>query len=41
MTLIDRVEVDADNRIYITLRYRDEYRALLRLLEAEGEAVPA
>lgn len=39
--LIDRVEVDADNRIYITLRYRDEYRALLRLLEAEGEAVPA
>lgn len=39
--LIDRVEVDADNRISITLRYRDEYRALLRLLEAEGEAVPA
>jgi site-specific DNA recombinase len=39
--LIDRVEVDADNRISISLRYRDEYRALLQLLEAEGEAVPA
>lgn len=30
--LIDRVEVDADNRISISLRYRDEYRALLQLL---------
>ncbi len=39
--LIDRVEVDTENRISITLRYRDEYHALLRLLEAEGEAVPA
>ena len=39
--LIDCVEVDADNRISITLRYRDEYRALLQLLEAGGEAVPA
>ena len=39
--LIDRVEVDADNHISITLRYRDEYRSLLRLLMAEGEAVPA
>ena len=39
--LIDRVEVDADKRISITLRYRDEYRALCLLLGADGEAVPA
>ena len=39
--LIDRVEVDADNHISITLRYRDEYRSLLQLLATEGEAVPA
>lgn len=39
--LIERVEVDAKNHISITLRYRDEYRALLQLLEAEGEAVSA
>lgn len=39
--LIDRVEVDADNHISITLRYRDEYRSLLQLLAVEGEAVPA
>lgn len=39
--LIDRVEVEADNRISLTLRYRDEYRSLLQLLVAEGEAVPA
>ena len=39
--LIDRVEVDADNHISIALRYRDEYRSLLQLLAAEGEAVSA
>ncbi len=39
--LIERVEIDARNRVSITLRYRDEYRALLRLLEAEGKAVSA
>ena len=39
--LIERVEIDAENRISITLRYRDEYSALLRLLAAAGEAVPA
>ena len=39
--LIERVEVDTKNRVSITLRYRDEYRALLQLFEAEGEAVPA
>lgn len=39
--LIERVEVDAKNHISITLRYRDEYRALLQLLEAEGEVVSA
>ena len=39
--LIERVEVDARNHVSITLRYRDEYRALLQLLEVEGEAVSA
>ena len=39
--LIERVEVDAENHVSVTLRYRDEYRALLQLLEAEGEAVSA
>ena len=39
--LIDRVEIDGANRVSITLRYRDEYNALLRLLAAEGEAVSA
>ena len=39
-TLIERVEVDAENNVSITLRYRDEYRALLQLLEVPGEAVP-
>ena len=39
--LVERVEVDAKNHISITLRYRDEYRALLQLLKAEGEVVPA
>ena len=35
-TLIERVEVDAQNHISITLRYQDEYRALCRLLEMEA-----
>lgn len=39
--LIERVEVDARNHISITLRYRDQYRALLQFLEAEGKAVSA
>ena len=39
--LIERVEVDAENHVSVILRYRDEYRALLQLLKAEGEAVPA
>ena len=37
--LIERVEVDSENHISITLRYQDEYRALCRLLDAEGKAV--
>lgn len=37
--LIERVEIDAKNHVEITLRYRDEYNALLRLLAAEGEVV--
>ncbi len=39
--LIERVEVDAENHVSVTLRYRDEYRDLLRVMEADGEAVPA
>ena len=39
--LIKRVEVDAENNVSITLRYRDEYSALLQLLESAGEVVPA
>ena len=39
--LIERVEIDAENHVSITLRYQDEYIALVRLLAAEGEAVPA
>ncbi len=39
--LIERVEIDAENHVSITLRYRDEYHALLQFLEAEGEAVSA
>ena len=36
--LIDRVDIGSDNRISITLRYRDEYRTLLRILEtSRGE----
>lgn len=38
--LIERVEVNAEKHVNITLRYRDEYHALLQLLTAEGEAVP-
>lgn len=36
--LIERIEVDAENHIEITLRYRDEYRTLAQML---GKAVPA
>ena len=39
--LIERVEIDAECRVSVALRYRDEYNALLRLLAPEGEAVPA
>lgn len=39
--LIERVEVDAKNNVSITLRYRDEYRALLQLLETAGAEVSA
>lgn len=37
--LIERVEIDTKNNVSIILRYRDEYRALLQLLEVAGEAV--
>ncbi len=39
--LVDRVEIDAENRISIFLRYQDEYRDLLQLLRGNGEAVSA
>lgn len=39
--LIERVEIDAENHVFITLRYRDEYNALVRILESDGKAVPA
>lgn len=39
--LIERIEVDADDHISVTLRYQDEYRTLVRLLEAEGAMTPA
>ena len=31
--LVDRIEVDAENHLFITLRYQDEYQSLVRLLE--------
>ncbi len=37
-SLIERVEIDAENHISISLRYRDEYRDLLKFLRVEGEA---
>jgi hypothetical protein len=39
--LIERVEIDAENHVSITLCYQDEYNALVRLLATEGEAVSA
>lgn len=39
--LVERVEIDAENHVSITLHYRDEYNALTRLMEKDGEAVPA
>lgn len=34
--LVGRIEVDADNRLFITLLYQDEYQSLVRLLEEAG-----
>lgn len=39
--LIERIEIDADSHVSVTLRFRDEYRALIGLLVENGEAVPA
>ncbi len=39
--LIERVEVDADHRVSVTLRFRDEYHTLIHLLEKNEEVVPA
>jgi DNA invertase Pin-like site-specific DNA recombinase len=38
--LIERVEIDADNRVSVALRFRDEYHALVHLL-TRNEGVPA
>lgn len=37
--LIDRVEIDAENRVSIHLRYQDEYHSLAKLLEKEAVTV--
>ena len=37
--LVERVEIDAENHITVTLRYREERDALIRRLEQE-EAKP-
>jgi len=39
--LIERVEINADNGVSVTLRFRDEYHALVHLLGMDGEVVPA
>ncbi len=39
--LIERVEIDANDHVSVTLRFRDEYRALAHLLGKEAEAMPA
>lgn len=39
--LIERIEIDADDRVSVALRFRDEYRTLICLLEKAGEVVPA
>ena len=39
--LIERIEVDSYDHITITLRYRNEYQALLRFLAADGEGTSA
>lgn len=39
--LIERVEIDAENHVSVTLRYQDEYRALAEFLGSAGKAVPA
>lgn len=39
--LIERIEVDSYDHITITLRYRNEYQALLRFLAADGKGTSA
>ena len=39
--LVERVEVDAENRISIYLRYRDEYNAIVKRLQSGEAEVPA
>ncbi len=39
--LIERVEIDAENHISISLRYQDEYLDLLHLLQCYGEVAPS
>ena len=37
--LIERVEIDGENHVFVTLRYRDAYHALLQLLAVDREAI--
>jgi len=39
--LIERVEIDANDHVSVILRFRDEYRALARLLGKDAEAMLA
>jgi len=39
--LIERIEIDANSRVSITLRFRDEYHALIHLLGKNEEVEPA
>lgn len=38
--LLERVEIGAGRQISVTLRYQDEYRALVEFLNAEGQVRP-
>ena len=40
-SLVERIEVDAENHISIHLRYRDEYSAIVMRLQSGEAEVPA
>ncbi len=39
--LVERIEIDAESHVSITLRYEDACQALIQLLRKDGEAPPA